>query len=172
MDPPPPTTKSWSIHTRTEITSKYKIHSLIGSGTFSDIYKATRISDNLPVALKEVHHSQSAFREIEALQALHHSPNVVVLHEFFSSEDEDVVLVLEYLVTDLEKVIKVVGREGGWSVGEVKRWIVQILLAVDACHRSSVIHRDLKPSNFLIGEDGVLKLADFGQVVIIKRKMT
>ncbi|PWA99380.1 CDK-activating kinase 1AT [Artemisia annua] len=169
MDPPPPTTKSWSIHTRTEITSKYKIHSLIGSGTFSDIYKATRISDNLPVALKEVHHSQSAFREIEALQALHHSPNVVVLHEFFSSDDEDVVLVLEYLVTDLEKVIKVVGREGGmggWSVGEVKRWIVQILLAVDACHRSSVIHRDLKPSNFLIGEDGVLKLADFGQARI------
>ncbi|GJX37008.1 cyclin-dependent kinase F-1, partial [Tanacetum coccineum] len=159
------TTKSWSIHTRPEITSKYTIHSLIGSGTYSDIYKATRISDNLPVALKEVHHLQSAFREIESLQTLNHSPNVVVLLEYFSSEDEDVVLVLEYLVTDLEKVIKVVRKEGKWwGAGEVKRWIVQILLAVDACHRSEVIHRDLKPSNFLVGEDGVLKLADFGQV--------
>nr|GEV76299.1 cyclin-dependent kinase F-1 [Tanacetum cinerariifolium] len=75
----------------------------------------------------------------------------------FSSDDEDVVLVLEYLVTELEKVIKWVSKEGmGWGV-EVKRWIVQILLVVDACHRSSVIHRDLKLSNFFVEEDGVLR---------------
>lgn len=168
MDPKTTTqskSKSWSIHTRTEITTKYKIESLIGSGTYSDIYKANRISDNLPVALKEVHDYQSAFREIESLQTLQHSPNVVVLHEYFVSEDEDTVLVLEYLPTNLESVIRFAKKENnGLSVGEIKRWIVMILLAVDACHRSSIIHRDLKPANLLISSDGVLKLADFGQV--------
>ncbi|GJS57897.1 cyclin-dependent kinase F-1 [Tanacetum coccineum] len=90
---------------RPEITSKYTIHYLIGSGTYSDIYKATRISDNLPAALKDVHHLQSAFREIESLQTLNHSPNVVVLLEYFSSDDEDVVLVLEYLILIWRRII-------------------------------------------------------------------
>ncbi|CBI28045.3 unnamed protein product, partial [Vitis vinifera] len=47
------------------------------------------------------------------------------------------------------------------------RWMVQILHAVDACHRNSIVHRDLKPSNLLISETGVLKLADFGQARIL-----
>ncbi|XP_076911256.1 cyclin-dependent kinase F-1-like [Bidens hawaiensis] len=168
MDPlPPPNTKSWTIHTRPEITSKYQILHRIGSGTYSDVYKARRLSDDLPVALKEVHDYQSAFREIEALHALQHSPNVVVLHEYFWSHDEDAVLVLEYLDSDLAEVIRVAKKEWGEvGVGEIKRWVVQILLAVDACHRSSVIHRDLKPSNLLVTRDGVLKLADFGQARI------
>lgn len=158
--------KSWSIHTRREITSKYEILERVGSGAYSDVYKARRRSDSLTVALKEVHDYQSAFREIEALQTLQNCPNVVVLHEYFWSEDDDNVLVLEYLPTDLSAVIGAAKKEweGGVTVGEVKRWMVQILLGVDACHRNSIVHRDLKPSNLLISADGILKIADFGQV--------
>nr|GEV58224.1 cyclin-dependent kinase F-1 [Tanacetum cinerariifolium] len=53
---------------------------------------------------------------------LNHSLNVVVLLEYFSSNDEDVVLALEYLVTDLEKVIKVVRKEGKQVVKRLKRF--------------------------------------------------
>ncbi|PIN08306.1 Protein kinase PCTAIRE [Handroanthus impetiginosus] len=167
--PPPPPSKSWSIYTRREITSKYEILERVGSGAYSDVYKARRRSDSVTVALKEVHDYQSAFREIEALQALQNCPNVVFLHEYFWSEDEDAVLVLEYLPTDLAAVMKAAKKE--WddeiSIGEVKRWMVQILRGVDACHRNSVVHRDLKPSNLLISADGVLKIADFGQARIL-----
>lgn len=76
-------------------------------------------------------------------------------------------LVLEYLRTDLASVIKEAKRGSGLSVGEIKRWMVQILLGVDACHRNSIVHRDLKPSNLLISDDGVLKVADFGQARIL-----
>ncbi|CAL5360544.1 unnamed protein product [Camellia sinensis] len=167
--PPPPPEKSWSIYTRREITSKYEILDRVGSGAYSDVYRARRLSDSLIVALKEVHDYQSAFREIEALQTLQNSPNVIALLDYFWREDEDAVLVLEFLPTDLASLINDAKRawDGGITVREIKRWIVQILCGVDACHRNSIVHRDLKPSNLLISADGVLKLADFGQARIL-----
>ncbi|KAF5181944.1 Cyclin-dependent kinase [Thalictrum thalictroides] len=165
-DSPP---RSWSIYNRKEITQTYEILQPIGSGTYSDVYKARRLSDNLIVALKEIHDYQSAYREIEALQILQDSPNVVNLIEYFWQENEDAVLVLEYLRTDLSFVIKEAKRnwENGITLGEIKRWMIQILNGVDACHRNSIVHRDLKPANLLINDDGVLKLADFGQARIL-----
>ncbi|KAL1547646.1 Cyclin-dependent kinase F-1 [Salvia divinorum] len=168
MEEEPPS-KSWSIHTRREITAKYEILERVGSGAYSDVYKARRRCDSTTVALKEVHDYQSAFREIEALQTLQNCPNVVLLHEYFWSDDEDAVLVLEYLPTDLAAVINSAKKdwEGGITVGEVKRWMLQILRGVDACHRNSIVHRDLKPSNLLISAEGILKIADFGQARIL-----
>ncbi|KAG6480474.1 hypothetical protein ZIOFF_063974 [Zingiber officinale] len=155
--------RSWSIYGRSEITQKYQILGRIGSGAYADVYRARRLSDDLVVALKEIHDYRSSFSEIEALQALRGAPNVVELLEYFWREDEDAVLVLEFLPTDLEAVISDAKRGGEIAVGEVKQWMQQILRGIEACHRSSIVHRDLKPSNLLISADGVLKLADFGQ---------
>lgn len=162
--------RSWSIYGRSEITDRYEILNRVGSGAYADVYRARRRSDDLTVALKEIHDYQSAFREIEALQTLRHAANVVDLIEFFwnEDEDEDAVLVLEFLPSDLATVIKEAKRrrDGGSpvGVGELKQWLMQVLRGVDDCHRSMVVHRDLKPSNLLVSEAGVLKLADFGQV--------
>ncbi|KAK7251560.1 hypothetical protein RIF29_34859 [Crotalaria pallida] len=170
MDPDPPP-KSWSIHTRSEIIAKYQVLERVGSGAYADVYRGRRLSDNLTVALKEIHDYQSAFREIDALQILQGSPNVIVLHEYFWREDEDAVLVLEFLRTDLASVIADAAKEqregGGLSVGEIKRWMMQILCGVDSCHRNMIVHRDLKPGNLLVSDGGVLKLADFGQARIL-----
>lgn len=157
------TPKPYAIHRRSEITTKYQVLHHLGAGAYADVYGARRLSDGTAVALKEVHDSQSASREIEALRLLKGSPNVVVMHEFFWREDEDAVLVLDFLPTDLAALL----RETAAAAGEVKRWMMQILAAVDACHRNLIVHRDLKPSNFLVSDDGVLKLADFGQARIL-----
>uniref|UniRef100_A0A1J3DD02 cyclin-dependent kinase n=1 Tax=Noccaea caerulescens TaxID=107243 RepID=A0A1J3DD02_NOCCA len=167
---------SWSIHTRPEIIAKYEIFERVGSGAYADVYRARRLSDGLIVALKEIFDYQSAFREIDALTILSGSSNVVVMHEYFWREDENAVIVLEFLRTDLAAVIRDAKRRkkgsgaekwDGFSVGEIKRWMIQILSGVDACHRNLIVHRDLKPGNMLISDDGELKLADFGQARIL-----
>ncbi|URE44997.1 Cyclin-dependent kinase [Musa troglodytarum] len=177
MDSSPPqqmpsqaSSRSWSIYGRGEIIQRYEILGRIGSGAYADVYRGRRRSDGLVVALKEIHDYRSSFREIEALQALRGTPNVVDLIEYFWQDDEeDAVLVLEFLPADLCAVIREAKRGGaGIAVGEVKQWMLQILRGVEACHRSSVVHRDLKPSNLLISADGVLKLADFGQSMMLQ----
>ena len=43
----------------------------------------------------------------------------------------------------------------------VKKWIYQVLKALDYMHRNGIFHRDIKPENILLRDDQV-KLADLG----------
>lgn len=45
----------------------------------------------------------------------------------------------------------------------VRKYIFQLLLAIEYCHRNNVIHRDIKPENLLINPKNMdLRLCDFG----------
>ncbi|XP_078176752.1 CDK-activating kinase 1AT [Carex rostrata] len=164
-------TRSWSIHGRPEITTRYEILGRVGSGSYADVYRGRRLSDSLIVALKEIHDQQSAIREIEALRSLHGAPNVIEMLEYFYDDDfeDDAVVVLEFLPSDLEAVISNVKKRGSAiTPGEAKSWMLQVLSGVNACHQAGFMHRDLKPSNLLISAGGVLKVADFGQSRVLQ----
>jgi serine/threonine protein kinase len=45
---------------------------------------------------------------------------------------------------------------------QIKCYMKQLLHGLAYCHARNVLHRDLKASNLLVGNDGTLKLADFG----------
>ncbi|KAJ1679729.1 TFIIH complex serine/threonine-protein kinase subunit kin28, partial [Spiromyces aspiralis] len=100
----------------------------------------------------------SAIREVKALRELKH-PNVIELIDVFTHKT-NLNLVLEYLDTDLEMVIK--DKSLVFMPSHIKSWMLMMLKGLEHCHRSWILHRDMKPNNLLIAGNGVLKLADFG----------
>jgi cyclin-dependent kinase 7 len=105
--------------------------------------------------------SPDAIRELKFLQELSH-PNIISLLSVFSSKDQNLNLVLEFLpLGDLEELIKDV--EGvRYGAADIKAWMGMLSRAVWFCHENFVLHRDIKPNNLLIAADGEIKLADFG----------
>ena len=101
-------------------------------------------------------------RETAFHRSVSSHPNVLTLHRVFE-EGRYVFFVLDYYSGgDLFKLI----TEGGCFRGNdemVKKIFLQILDAVDACHKRGIYHRDIKPENILCSADRTkVCLADFG----------
>jgi len=142
----------------------------IGEGTYAIVYIGhLRADERSKVAIKKIKVNteyrdglaMDAIREVKYLQELSH-PNIIALHAVFSSKNQNLNLVLEYLPRgDLEMLIR---DMNGISYGtaEIKAWMGMLGRGVWFCHENFVLHRDIKPNNLLIAADGEVKLADFG----------
>ena len=153
-----------------ETKQKYVKDKKLGEGTYAIVYLGHLKADSSSlVAIKKIKVnteyrdglSMDAIREVKYLQELSH-PNIIALHAVFSSKNQNLNLVLEYLpLGDLEMLIKDI--EGiRYGTAEVKTWMGMLGRAVWFCHENFVLHRDIKPNNLLIAADGEVKLADFG----------
>ncbi|XP_022337138.1 calcium/calmodulin-dependent protein kinase kinase 1-like isoform X4 [Crassostrea virginica] len=99
------------------------------------------------------------YREIAILKKLDH-PNVVRLVEVLDDPNEDNLYMAFELVEKGEVLVvptdKPLSEDQAWS------YLRDIILGTEYLHYQKIIHRDIKPSNLLLGDDGHLKIADFG----------
>lgn len=49
---------------------------------------------------------------------------------------------------------------------QVQTIAAQLVSALYYLHSHRILHRDMKPQNILLGKDGVVKLCDFGWVLV------
>lgn len=139
----------------------------IGEGTYGVVYKAKNIKSQQVVAMKKIRIENedegipaTAIREISLLKELQH-PNIVCLQDVLMDEQR-LYLVFEFLTMDLRKFMDTFPSGKSMDKETVKSYLYQILVAILFCHKRRVLHRDLKPQNLLIGNNGVIKVADFG----------
>lgn len=143
----------------------YHIIRRIGGGGMGEVYLARDTQLGRRVAIKVVLPSALQSDEtvgrflVEArLTARFNHPHIVTIHGV-GEHNGAPYLALEYVKgEDLKARL----RGGAMSVPEVLRFGVAIGAALREAHRAGVLHRDLKPSNVLIGEDGRVRVLDFG----------
>ncbi|KAI9792071.1 MAG: TFIIH complex serine/threonine-protein kinase subunit kin28 [Peltula sp. TS41687] len=162
--------QAFTANLNDEIKSRYIKDKKIGEGTYANVYLGhLRDDPSKKVAIKKIKVladarkglSMDAIREVKFLQELSH-PNIIALQSVFTSKNQNLNLVLEYLpLGDLEGLIKD-GDGVRYGAADVKAWMGMLGRAVWFCHENSVLHRDIKPNNLLIAADGEVKLADFG----------
>ena len=61
-------------------------------------------------------------------------------------------------------------RTNRFSENLSKFYCSQVVLAIEYLHSLDIIHRDLKPENTLIGQDGYIKISDFGFAKYVKTR--
>ncbi|KAL4324251.1 hypothetical protein GQ457_11G015560 [Hibiscus cannabinus] len=139
----------------------------IGSGTYSNVYKAKDMVTGKIVALKKVRFDnlepesvKFMAREILILRRLDH-PNVVKLEGLVTSRMScSLYLVFQYMEHDLAGLAASPAVK--FTEPQVKCYMHQLLSGLEHCQNRGVLHRDIKGSNLLIDDGGVLRIADFG----------
>ncbi|WP_081736295.1 serine/threonine-protein kinase [Amycolatopsis orientalis] len=151
------------------LADRFDLIEPVGGGSMGTVWRAR--DDNLErtVAVKELllPHGQGeqkadeaknrALREARIAARLVH-PHAITVFGVIDEQDRPWII-MEYLPsTSLADKL----REGPMEVDDVIRLAIQLCSALAAAHRAGIVHRDIKPGNVLLGEDGTVKITDFG----------
>jgi len=150
------------------LDGRYRVESRVAVGGMATVYRAVDTRLDRELALKVMHPSLASdgafvdrfIREAKSVARLAH-PNVVGVYDQ-GTDGTYVYLAMEYVSgCTLRDVL----RDRGALQPRVALDILEpMLAALGAAHHAGMVHRDMKPENVLIGDDGRVKVADFGLV--------
>lgn len=140
----------------------YDIDRKCGTGTYSTVYrgihKITRKKVSLKVFKKYDDNdgiSGTTIIEIIVLRRLVH-PNIISINRVIK-DDNKIIMIYDYCRTTLMDII----NNGILEKIRIKKYMYQILQALEYCHINGIIHRDIKPGNILIDDNDNIKICDF-----------
>lgn len=145
---------------------RYRISRLIGSGGMANVYLATDITNDSPVAIKILKLEYSADMEFiqrfdteaRAVASLTH-PNIVRVYGV-GQEGQFRYMVQEFV--DGITVKELIRQNGYLDWRIAVPIVIQVCMALSHAHENGIVHRDIKPHNILITRDRIAKVTDFG----------
>lgn len=149
------------------LADRYRLLEEVGRGGMAVVYRGFDERVRRTVAVKVLYpyladrtESRIRFqREAEVVANLNHR-NVVKVFDYSGLDSADNFIVAEFIEGD---TLKHFVANNPIDLPEVGAMMAhEIASALDHAHKHHVIHRDVKPENVMIGQDGVLKLMDFG----------
>lgn len=150
----------------TVINDRYELGQRIGRGGMADVFLARDLLLDRQVALKVLfpeHAIDPSFverfrREAQSVAGLNH-PNIVAVYDW-GQYSNTYFMAMEYVKG--RTLAEHLRREERLSPRGAANIVAKIANALAYAHRNNVVHRDIKPANILIGENGDVKVADFG----------
>ncbi|HEX3647009.1 MAG TPA: protein kinase, partial [Pseudonocardiaceae bacterium] len=150
------------------LEGRYRVDTPLARGGMSSVYSGLDLRLDRPVAIKVMESRFAQDRsfidrfELEARAAarLHH-PNVVAVHDQ-GVDGDHVYLVMELVSGGTLRDLLI--ERGPLPVPLAIGVLDPVLAALSSAHRAGLVHRDVKPENILIGQGGIVKVADFGLV--------
>ena len=151
----------------TELTSRYRLESLIAAGGMGEVWRAVDQALDRPVAVKllrpEYVHDPVILARFHA--EAHYvgqlsDPGIAQVYDYAGAGPASpAYLVMELVDGPSLAALLATGPLPPQRTADV---LAQAARALHAAHRSGVVHRDIKPGNLLIAADGRVKVTDFG----------
>lgn len=142
-----------------DLVGPYELMEHVGTGGYGSVYRArdSRLERDIALKVFHRHAEHRAAHEARAMAQLRHE-NIVSVHDV-GGDHGHVYIAMEYV--DGSTLCD-------WLANEDPDWrqILRAFLAAGrglaAAHAKQIIHRDFKPANVLVGNDGCVRVIDFG----------
>ncbi|MEZ4449787.1 MAG: protein kinase [Nannocystaceae bacterium] len=144
---------------------RYTVLRPLGAGGMGMVYAAYDEELDRRIAVKLLHSGSAEsdrhrlLREAQAMAKLSH-PNVVTVHEVGTFEDQ-VYVAMEFV---RGQTLQEWLSDGPHPWREIADRFVFAGRGLAAAHAAGLVHRDFKPANVLCGDDGRVRVSDFGLV--------
>ena len=150
----------------------FQIMKVLGRGTFGKVclvqYKPTKEYYAMKSLKKDVlldmDQVQSTILEKKILQSLDH-PFLVGMVFCFQTE-ERIYFIMPFIRGG--ELFQHLRKEKFFKEDKARFYAASMGIALEYLHNHGIVYRDIKPENILIGEDGYLKLIDFGMAKMLK----
>jgi serine/threonine protein kinase len=148
---------------------KYVITEILGRGGYSNVYRGTHASLNMPVAIKMLNHdmamdpefSEKFRNEAKTIARLNHE-NIIKVYDI-EELYRTIFIIMEYLEgVPLDFVLEKMERLPPPRALDI---LLQVCAGLAYAHENGVVHQDIKPGNIFIQPDYRAKIVDFGLAV-------